>query len=219
MKTKPLLLISFFLLLAACRSGDRQAGTQEQADSVDTAAPNISDDLRSLPQWTGFLQKTTGGRFDVRKFDFLGSDVHQPPATDSFSAEEWNTYRPYLKYNPAGTLAIDLYSYNMIPVKRKNGTVTLEGGEPDAEVALVAVKTGRRQRLLFSGPGTLYQDARWLNDSVAVITGISDANESNQPLPVVWRYHVNGQRMETFGYADSLSLGEAPHYTDSLLQR
>lgn len=218
----PLVLAFCLCVLAACHSGRREprAGSPapESADTLDMPeTPSVVRDLGQLPDWTAYMSRNSSGTFQPQRFSFSEEDTVELQQEPLYSPKDWAIYKRFLKYSPDSSYALDLYSYGTIPVRDSSGRVHLEGGDPDDEVALLNLKTGARMRLLFSGPGTTFQDARWLNDSVAIISGYSDINDYQRMLPVVWRFNRCSRLIEVFKYQDSTF--QATHlssYVDSL---
>lgn len=209
-------------MLAACHSGRREAQTVPPAPvPSDTSGlletPSVARDLGQLPDWTAYMSRNSSGTFRPQQFAFSEEDTVPLLQEHFFSPKDWAVYKRYLKYSPDSSYALDLYSYGTIPVRDSDGRVHLEGGDPDDEVALLNLKTGTRMRLLFSGPGTTYQDAKWLNDSVAIISGYSEFNDYQRMLPVVWRFNRSSRLLEVFQYRDStFQASHLSSYVDSL---
>lgn len=218
----PLTLALYLCVLAACHSGRRepQAGSPAPV-STDTSelleTPSVVQDLGQLPDWTAYISRNSSGTFQPQRFSFSAEDTVHLQQERFYSSKDWAVYKRFLKYSPDSSYALDLYSYGTIPVRDSAGRVHLEGGDPDNEVALLNLKTGARMRLLFSGPGTTFQDAKWLNDSVAIISGYSEINDYQRMLPVVWRFNRSSRLMEVFEYQDStFQTSHLSSYVDSL---
>lgn len=111
-------------------------------------------------------------------------------------------YYPFFIYNADSTLAIDLYSYNSVPVRR-NGNIGFEKGGPDTEVALVDLKNNTRQRIFFSGPGTSVLEANWQNNETVLLAGGEEVG-ANALKPVVWKISLPAKSAEIFQYPDTL---------------
>lgn len=199
-----LIVIIGLVFIFSCKNNDKKA--EEQEESVSPPVVSEQTEIKTIfsnpvvTDWFAHLQrtdstlKTTG--FRISNNDSIKTAT--PP--ESIADEEWNTYQPFFFYAPNRSQAIDIYSYGTIPVDQKNGSVKLEGGEPDNAVYLVNVAQRNKLQLLFSGPGTVYQKAAWLNDSVLIITGKSDANEQNTMLPVIWQINLHDSTLETISY-------------------
>lgn len=213
-ENKWLLLLLFMAgtLLVSCSGNDHPSDEDQDSTAVSSTTANAE-----IRQWLSGPVLGEWFRQAQRKDSSLKETGFLPLGTDSLqlnsaeqkiSDKEWNVYQAYFFYSPDKGKAIDLYSYGTMPVKQDNGSVTLQRGEADDEVSLVNVKTRTKQRILFSGPGTIYQKAVWLGDSAVLITGMSDANEANKMLPVIWQINLSDSTVKAFSYqATSDSLG------------
>lgn len=198
----------------SCVHSDKKATeTSEAQDSAATADENPQAEIRQwfsdpvLGEWFHQLQQHDS-TLNETGFQLSNNQPIQPPeAGQAIADSDWNVYQPYFIYSPDKTKAVDLFSYGTMPVRQQNGSVTLEQGEADNEVSMVDVASRTKRRLLFSGPGTTYQKAAWIGDSVVVITGMSDANEENKMLPMIWRINFSDNTVQAFNYhsvSDSL---------------
>lgn len=214
--------VVFLGLWSACQSRHREPQAETPAmtetDTSETLEnPSVVQDLNQLPDWTSYLNRNSSGTFRANQFSFQEADTANLQREQFYSRKDWAVYKKFLKYSPDSSYALDLYSYGTIPVRDSSGQVHLEGGDPDDEVALLDLKTGSRMRVLFSGPGTMFQDAKWLNDSVAIISGYSEINDYQRMLPVVWRFNRSSRLIEVFQYQDSsFYSNHLSSYVDSL---
>lgn len=192
---------------------------KEEESEKRAAEPAAAREGREIQQW--FSSPVLGEWFHrlqqedstLKETGFLlGSkdSLQINVAEQQFGEEDWRIYQPYFFYAPGKDKAVDLYSYGTMPVKQGDGSVKLEHGEADNEVSLVDVQKRTKRRLLFSGPGTVYQSAAWVGDSVVVITGTSDANEENQQLPVIWEINFLDSTVKIFNYNPLDSLVSPP---------
>jgi hypothetical protein len=201
-------LIATFLI-ASCGHSDKK---EQSAESTDTtaAAPvqNESMDIRNwfnnpdLLKWSQRMSKKDSS-FSITHFRKNGEEHLQSQPAISYSREDWKAFLPYLVFSPDHSRAIDLYSYGNIAVKKPDDTDSLEGGDPDSEVSLVDVATKHKQRLLFAGPGTVFQMAAWIDDSTVLITGTSDANPDNKTEPVMWKVNLKDSTLNSYEYQGS----------------
>jgi hypothetical protein len=111
-------------------------------------------------------------------------------------------FSAYFIYNADSSLAIDLYSYNHVPVQR-NGKTTMEQGGPDTEVGLIDLKENSRRRIFFSGPGTTVQQAKWENGNTIFLAGVEEAG-TDALKPVLWKINLPQKTMEIYNYEDTL---------------
>lgn len=197
------------LLLSSCGNQDKKQESEHPQEETPTAEENAD-----IKQW--FTNPVLDGWFhqlqledsslEESKFALSKTDsLNVTSSSAKISDEDWNIYQPYFFYAPDHSRAIDLYSYGTMPVKQRDGSVMLESGEADNEVSIIDVAGRTKKRLLFSGPGTIYQKAAWEGDSVVIITGISDANQQNKMLPVIWRISLADSSLQQYNYfPDSL---------------
>lgn len=89
----------------------------------------------------------------------------------------YKVYAPVLKWSADSSAILDIGSYGMVPATDKDGNVTLQGGEPDTEIAVVYPGKQLRKRLLYGGPGFVVLKAKWVDSSqVAVLASHPAAN-------------------------------------------
>jgi hypothetical protein len=110
-------------------------------------------------------------------------------------------FRPLMAYNTDSSLAIDLFSYSYIPKKTQSG-YKLQGGEPDAELALIDFKTGTRKRLLFLGPSYGLIEAKFVNNQVYV-SGY-ETLEPGKIRPIIWQFDLQQKEVQRMAYTDTL---------------
>ncbi len=202
-------IFTLTFLLTGCGSGDKKSQEQNsetaRQDSIEnavSAGTEIEQWFQNpeLEKWKTRMEKNyqrfSASRFKNKQTDSLDTDHPQ-----KFTEEKWRTFRPYFILSPDRSRAIDLYSYGLIP---PDSGKAWEGGEPDSEVNLVSLSERTKTRLLFAGPGTAFQLAEWLNDSIIIVTGESDANLKNKTLPVLWRINLNAGVITEYRYQDSL---------------
>lgn len=197
------------LLFEACGHSDKKEDATSTTDTALTTPTehlvNENTELRGwfqnpgLQEWSKKMKKEDTS-FSVTHFSKTDKEAISQQPDASYSVEEWKAFEPHLVYSPDHLHAIDLYSYGNIPSLRPNGTYSLEGGDPDSEVSLVNVKTRKKRRLLFVGPGTIFQQAAWINDSMILVTGESDANAENEKKPVMWRINLNDSSLNAYQY-------------------
>jgi len=206
---KKLFLAGFVLLLFSCGNKDKKnKGTRDHqfSKSRDSTSSVTSTDLQQLfknpgvNQWKEEIKKDYP-HFSVNYFE--KKEIHSIPGqSENFSKLKWQNFKPYFIPSPNREQAIDLYSYG--EVLPDSGKPT-EGGMPDSEVNLVNLSQKTKTRLLFAGPGTSFQKASWLNDSVLIVTGESDANEQNEMQPVCWIVDTYSGTITAFDYRDATS--------------
>jgi hypothetical protein len=201
-----LLLGGIAFLFSSCHNRDEK---EEKANETTVPAPvkkrsPENAELRlwfqnpNMIKWSQRMkQKDTA--FSVSHFSKSKEEPLQEQEGKPYTEEEWQSFAPYFVFSPDHALAIDLYSYGNVPGKAVTDT-TLEGGNPDSEVSLVHVKNKTKTRLLFVGPGTTFQQAAWIGDSVILITGVSDANADNEMKPFLWKIDLRDKTLNPYDY-------------------
>lgn len=191
------------LLLTACLAGcgprDKSAAVEQ--DSTAAVPEDVRRWLRlpGLRDWDSSMHRLAPG-FREEAFVLDRADSLDLQVSGVMSPGLWAQYRSFMVFSPDSSLAVDLFSYGTIPSVDERGRVTLEGADPDSEVGLVDSRSLRRRRLLFAGPGTRFQDAGWQGDSLVIITGISDANADNVPVPMIWRLNLAAGTLQVLQY-------------------
>lgn len=200
------------LALTSCHHTEKKQPAPPVTDTV-AAVPMQGEkaEIRSwfrdpgLESWSRKMKKKDSG-FSASRFSNTGIDSLEAQPSLPYPSAEWQSFRPYFVYSPDRHVAIDMYSYgNIVPDNPGDSGSSLQGGEPDSEVSLVDVKNRRKRRLLFAGPGTQFEKAAWLNDTIVLITGESDANPDNTMRPVMWKINLSDSSISTYEYqvADS----------------
>lgn len=189
----------FWLLLTSCSN---DAGKPEEETTETPEQSTVVNELEGVfPQFFNFLSQQDAS-FSTSRFD---SSVNAP--LDSMQAypidkKRLQPFSDYLIYNADSSLAIDLYSYNYVPVQR-NGKTTLEQGGPDTEVGLIDTKDNSRRRIFFSGPGASVQQAKWVNDHTFFMAGVEEAGQ-DAVKPVLWKIDLANKTMNVYNYRDTL---------------
>jgi hypothetical protein len=196
---------SVALALASCHH-TREKQAASSGEDTAAVAPVVSEkaEIQSWFQNPGLLSwsrkmKRKDSAFSVSGFSSSGIDPVEAQPALPYSIREWQTFSAYFVYAPGRDLAIDMYSYGSMPPKNEGDTI-MEGGEPDSEISLVDVRARKKRRLLFAGPGTVFEKAAWLSDSVVIITGESDANRDNLMRPVLWKVDLADSSVSTYEY-------------------
>lgn len=154
-----------------------------------------------LTHWQSRMKKDYP-HFSADNFHQTKQNKLPAQKTRHFSAEKWQIFQSYFIKGPQGKLAIDLYSYSHLPSASGNH---LEAGSPDNEVNLVHLSNKTKTRLLFAGPGTDFQQAEWLNDSIIIVMGESDANAQNKMKPMFWKINIQSKTVTEYLYKDTLA--------------
>ena len=116
---------------------------------------------------------------------------------DSMLISEFNTtknfvdkYRELLRFSPDSTHFIDLGSYNVEVETDSKGNKIYQDIGPDIEISLVSLNDKKRTRLIFLGPGSIIDDAGWINNETAIIAGRQARPNGTDFYRVIWKYHL-----------------------------
>jgi hypothetical protein len=132
------------------------------------------------------------------------------------SAEEWSEstaietpfrvskkflkdYSSVLVFSPDSSKILDYGSYNDVVTQNDKGQTTLEGGDPDTEVAVIDLNTNKRKRLFFSGPSGSIEAGAWLNDSTVMFSGYFDEHNGKTDT-LFWIVNIKSMLFQKFGY-------------------
>lgn len=213
---KYLIPLSLVLLLAACNSNNSASKNQQAEDSTEVEEP-YTDPVKqeismAFPDAYRFFSARDSS-FNPNRFEEASTDTANAPALKLSDALK--NYYPLFIYSPDSSYAIDLYSYNVLLVKR-NGKTVAETGDPDTEVALIDLKNKTRKRIYFGGSSSAVINARWINNQqFFLLTGeiISDSKFH----PELLKYTVTDHTVNDFVYSDTLNL-RISDYPDKRLE-
>ncbi|HEU4553129.1 MAG TPA: hypothetical protein VFS25_09850 [Chitinophaga sp.] len=191
-------------LLQGCNGCNRP---KAPAPSQDTAAavpapPTAKDTLRNwaeqrLIQWKGWVDSSMAGTFGPDSLERIAVDTVADVDTTSMEVARFEQFRQFFVYSPDSTRVIDMVSYGNFLHKGPRGTVVLESGEPDTEVAIVDVQTKKRERILFTGPSTVIKQVVWINNHTVLIAG-GNYDENDQLQPAIWKYDTQSKLLENW---------------------
>lgn len=194
------ILAIFFI---AC-SNNRQP-KEESTNVQEAEEPYVDPDQQKLTTvfsdiYRQFAQQDSS--FNPGRFELAGDDsLTTPPLAET---KQLLAYYPYFIYNKDSSYAIDLYSYNVLLIKRNGKTLVTESG-PDTEVGLVNLKNKTRQRIYFGGSSSTVLDAKWSgNNELFLMTGELIGNDKFQPA--ILKYNTDSKIVRHFVYPDSLHL-------------
>lgn len=164
---------------------------KEEANQVATMAPDFFNYLST--------QDTT---FSTEKFEDAGSSPMDSTRPFPVDRKQLQPFTPYFIYNGDSSLAIDRFSYNYVPVRRK-GKIMLEEGGPDTEIAVIDLGKNTRQRIFFSGPGRSVQETKWQDNQTIVLAGVEEVG-AEAVKPVLWKINLADRNVQVFYYTDTL---------------
>jgi hypothetical protein len=186
------------LFIASCEDKPDETDPSQTAVEDSIANGNIdtvlSNETIALFNQSGFstFAKSKAPDFDWSKFRMMNSWKEDSLYITPFepTADFYEIYKPYLKYSPDNTMFIDLDSYNLTVEKDKNGQkIAIESG-PDTEVSLVDVKSNKKTRLVFLGPGSSIEDGSWIDNDNLILLGFQESGNASNKVPVIYRYHL-----------------------------
>ncbi|MET0244626.1 MAG: hypothetical protein ABW174_14205 [Flavitalea sp.] len=191
------LLFSFVALLSACGSNDQDVEEVDapidsaEVEKIDTV---LTGETISFFNGNGFSEfaKSKAPGFDWSKFRMTDTWQDDSLLVTEFrpAPNYYNSYKTFLKYSPDSTMLLDLDSYNL-SINRDNAgnLVGIENG-PDTEISLVNIKSKKKTRLLFLGPGNSVEDGSWIDNENLVLMGFQESGNGTGRVPVLWRYHL-----------------------------
>lgn len=199
---KNICVIVFAVFFIACNNTVPLNEDKDEAE-VEERGPNplLQKLVVAFPEiYQGFVQQDSS--FLATRFELAGYDsLSSVPLSET---NELKAYYPYFIYNEDSSYAIDLYSYNILLVKRNGKTVAEEAG-PDTEVGLVDLKNKTRQRIYFGGSSSVVLAARWSDRrEFFVLTGENIGN--NKFHPSILSYNTETRTISHFEYPDTLNI-------------
>lgn len=201
--TRKFIPFIFSIVLFACNNSAPK--NQQNEDTVDVeetyVEPLPREIISAFPAAYQFFSQQDSS-FSASKFSEATTDTavnRALPLTESLKS-----FYPYFIYNPDSSYAVDLYSYNILFVKR-NGKTVAEQGEPDTEVALIDFNKKTRKRIYFGGTSSAVLDAKWISEyQVLLLTGEVIGRTKFQPE--LLKYSVGDSTINDFVYPDTLQL-------------
>jgi hypothetical protein len=200
----------FLLLLMACNSADREAkngaptGPERAGGQVNPAEEAALSPIPSpLAPTLAFLQ-AQDSTFDPDRFATTGIESADSLFSQQQSEESLRPFRPYLIYNGDSTLALDLYSYNVL-LSQKDGKDVGEPGEPDSEVALIDLRRMTRTRLLFGGPSMAVLDGAWTGPQTVQVVA-ADMIDLQRGIPYVFIFDLRKGEKRILEYPEAIAL-------------
>jgi hypothetical protein len=183
-------LLPILLILTACNNADDKT-VEPQPDS--TSSPVIIEKVDTVLTSESFKFFTK-----PEKQNSMGSyKMVSTWKEDSMIISEFNTnsnflnkYRELLRFSPDSLYYIDMGSYNVEVVTDANGKKTYQDLGPDTEISLVSLNENKKRRLLFLGPGSIVEDAGWMDNETLLIAGKQLRPDGNSAYNVIWKYHL-----------------------------
>ena len=197
---KLFLALTICILVYACNSGSDRTVV---VDSSQVSPPDTSTTFTPIDSSSEFLdtfssnlqpwleQTTKNAQVRLRDFKYADNWVEDSLVIRSQNLDKdfLKAYESVLVYSPDEKKVLDLGSYGTTIKKTSKGKTTIQGGEPDIEVAVIDLPAKKRRRIFFSGPGSLIEKGFWMNDSTVVLAGKS--HEQNAEIPMLWLITLN----------------------------
>ena len=200
--------IFVFILFCSCNNSKKENTAKENEEQF--VSQNLDNSFTSAFRFF----KEQDSSFSVDRFENSGEQPMDSLPPLPADEKELKPYYPYFIYNSDSSLAIDLYSYNVLFVNKKGKLVT-EGAGPDTEVGLIDSRKRTRQRVYFGGSSNAVIDANWIsNHEFFLLTGEITGDKKLQPL--ILKFDLNTKMKQYYQYPDTLSV-KASDYKDERL--
>lgn len=203
------------IFAAACGSNDDKKAPgpapEEVADAddstglelLDTALTRENIDTFATLAFTSHAKKQASG-FDWSRFrmehNYIDDSLHSINYTPD--KKFYDAYGRFIKYSPDSTKFVDLDSYSVQIKKDGKGQWQATELELDTEVSLVDLKTGKKTRLLFSGPEGSVEDALWLDKDNIALIGVTEG-DSLDKVAAVWKINIPTKSFYIYELNDS----------------
>lgn len=206
MKARYSLIIGLFLLLAACRTSDREtdgSGIIEESrlnriKEDDTLS--LSDLPAGLDAWIRYYLRSDPG-FTLGAFRNSGVRLHFGELPDANGKGDTAAFRKYLLFSPDHSRYIDMFSYDHFVDKGM-----MVDGEVDQEVVLADLHTGLRKQLMFNTPGRLAEWAAWLNNNQFLIGMTTMSEDGNRMGAQILMFRISDSSYTNFDLAHTLNM-------------
>jgi hypothetical protein len=203
MKTRHLLILTavITLMAVACGSGeDKKAEPPAQVvtdpdDSVTTEAFDTSLSTENINTFSTLAFSNYAKRqvpaFDWSRFRMEHSYSDSQLLVTDFKPDKnfLEAYGPLLKYSPDSSMFIDMDSYHVAMRKNARGKWQGTAMEPETEVSLVNLKTGKKTRILYGGPEVSIEEALWLDKDNFAVMGIEDLDSVGR-VAAIWKFNI-----------------------------
>lgn len=176
---------------------------------------NKLDQIRKLnPGWTEFYQKEIID-FNPSKFEFdrrwTENSFYPGNILADFDSNFNANHTRFLINSPDNRKYIDLDFYDRVIDIDENGNLFCKGADVDQEIDVVDRSTREIVRIGFNGPGSITEDAKWIDDSNIVLFG---RVENQLTLEFI---NLKTKESDLFIYPDSLNSEES--YTEKVRLR
>lgn len=198
MKNSIYILSLFYFIVVGCSNSTDSKPPADDSTVIEEAAALQPMNL-TFPELYQYY-KSQDSSFIAEGFEEGETVVKSDSAALKMDSAELKTFSPYLLYNADSSYALDLVSYNFGP-ERQNGKIVMQEMGPDFEAAIIDMKKKERKRILFFGPsGGAILDAKWIDNSTAVIAGAIDWSGADSLRPVMWKFDTKDKTLQQFTY-------------------
>jgi hypothetical protein len=183
----------FLFILSSCNNNS--ADKHENRNDSEPVKRTFND---LFPRLNKFLREQDS-TFSPELFEEAATiDI---PDSTALGIEEGELlpYYPYLLFNSDSSFALDMVTYNYLPLQR-NGITAMEEQGPDYEVALIDLKKNERRRLLFFGTMGSVMDARWETPNIVIMVGPTEWTDTDSVQMEMWKYIVGDRKLQKFIY-------------------
>lgn len=217
MKTKRLsyLMVVIAVFVVACVSNeDKKVAPPEAtatADVPDSTVEEMPDTILSRETIDTFstMAFTSHAKKQTRTFDWSRFRMEQNWIDSSLRVTSYkpdkqflDAYGRFVKYSPDSSMFVDLDSYSFQIKKDSKGQWQGTSMDPEQEIGLVNLKTGKKTRLLFLGPGRSVEDALWLDNENLALIGV-DESTNNSKVASVWKVNIPTNSFYQYELRDS----------------
>lgn len=203
MKTRYLLYLAAAITIGVAACGGNEDKKAEPpaavvADPEDTVTTEAFDTALSNENINSFstlafsnYAKQRATSFDWSRFRMEHSYSDSGLLVTDFKPDEkyYDAYGPLLKYSPDSSMFIDMDSYHVSMRKNANGKWQGTAMEPETEVSLINVKTGKKTRILYGGPGLSVEEALWLDKENLAVMGIEEQDSVGR-VAAIWKFNI-----------------------------
>lgn len=183
-------LLPILLILTACNNSDVKT-VDPQPDS--TSSPVVIEKVDTVLTSESFKfftkpekQNSMGSYKMVSTWKEDSMIISEFSTTNKFL----DTYKELLRFSPDSLYYIDMGSYNVEVETDANGKKIYQDLGPDTEISLVSMNDNKKRRLLFLGPGSIVEDAGWMDKETLLIAGRQLRPDGNSAYNVIWKYHL-----------------------------
>jgi len=199
MKFTFFLIIIFTLLInPGCRdhTADNGADISDTTEVAETpAGPEFE---QFFPELYTYLHRQDPA-FNPSLFEETAIMEKPDSVARTLDMQELKPFLPYLRFNQDSTYALDIVTYNYVPVMR-NGKLVLDEGGPDYEVGLINMVQHKRKQLLFFGTMGIVMDSRWADkDDLHFVVAAEWVGQDSLRVEQ-YHYSVRDQTLQKFSY-------------------